>query len=145
MFPIDGMPTTNQPAPHGPRARALRPGLILLLGLLPPMVGLSRHIGLNEALGPGGGPLLLVALVTVVWVAVVGGGRMARPVATLTLAGVTAALYQIAVRTVLLLGDGEETFILLIGIVPILLIQTLWGFLAGLLAHGVQRLRGVGR
>lgn len=138
---MDTLDTTPRPAAPG-APHHLRLGLIAILALLPPMVGLSRHVGLSDALGPGGGPLLLVALVTVVWVAVVGGGRVHRPVATLVLAGLTAALYQIAIRTVLLLLDREEAVVVLVAIIPILITQTAWGLLAGWLALGVQRLTG---
>lgn len=135
-----GACTSVSGAPERPQRPHPRAPLVLGLGLLPLTVGLTRIVGLPDLLGPAGGPAALVALVTVAWVAIVGWGRVPRPVATLTLAGVAAAAYIAVFGAVVLLMRGEASPVMLVGLVPIFAIQTAWGFLSGLLALGVQRL-----
>ena len=82
---------------------------------------------------------------TAVWVGVVGWGGVPRPVATLTRAGMAAAGYVVLIGAAVLLVRGEASPVVLAGVIPVFLIQTAWGFLSGLLALAVQRLRGVRR
>lgn len=136
------LPTPGAPASAPKRPPGLRAGVILTLGLLPLTVMVSRHMGLYEALGQPTAPLLMVALVTLVWVGVVGGARLPHPVATLTLTGLAAGVYITLVEASVLLSQREESAFLLIGFGFVAAIQTAWGFVAGLMAAGVQRLRG---
>jgi hypothetical protein len=90
--------------------------------------------------------LLLTAAITLVWVAVVGLGRAPRPVLTLVLAGLAYAVCAIALSGILsplLLGHLSGPLAQPLAIVPMLLVNALWGLIAGLLALGVRRLRGV--
>lgn len=54
-----------------------------------------------------------------------------------------AAGYVVLIGAVVLLVRGEASPVVLAGVVPVLVLQTTWGFLAGLLALAVQRSRGV--
>lgn len=89
--------------------------------------------------------LAIVGLTALVWVAVVGFGRVARPVLTLTLTGVVFGL--VAMATSLLFGGvglpGETAAAWTV--VPALAMDAFWGFVAGVLALGVQKARGEGR
>lgn len=131
--------TDARPAPTGGR-RIL---LIAALGLLPLAVGLARWLGLHAVLGQAAGSAVMVALVLAAQVGIVGWGGVPRPVNTLTLAGLFAAGYMVV--AFLLNAPFMRVPEILFGILPITLIQVGWGFLAGLLALWVQRLRGGGR
>ena len=90
--------------------------------------------------------LLLTAAITLVWVAVVGLGRAPRPLLTLVLAGLVYAVAAIVLSGILsplLLGHLSGPLAQPLAIVPMLLVNALWGLIAGLLALGVRRLRGV--
>ena len=89
--------------------------------------------------------LLLTAAITLVWVAVVGLGRAPRPLLTLVLAGLVYAVAAIVLSGILsplLLGHLSGPLAQPLAIVPMLLVNALWGLIAGLLALGVRRLRG---
>ncbi|AEG45637.1 hypothetical protein [Isoptericola variabilis] len=79
------------------------------------------------------------------WIAVVGFGRVARPVLTLTLTGLVFGL--IAMATSILFGGvglpGETAAAWTV--VPALAMDAFWGFVAGLIALGVQKARGEAR
>lgn len=89
--------------------------------------------------------LLLTAAITLVWVAVVGVGRAPRPLLTLVLAGLVYAVAAIVLSGILsplLLGHLSGPLAQPLAIVPMLLVNALWGLIAGLLALAVRRLRG---
>ena len=89
--------------------------------------------------------LLLTAAITLVWVAVVGLGRAPRPLLTLVLAGLVYAVVAIVLSGILsplLLGHLSGPLAQPLAIVPMLLVNALWGLIAGLLALAVRRLRG---
>lgn len=113
------------------------------MALLWPLTGLTGVLGTGAPRA-----LVIVAVTAVVWIAVVGVGRVPRPVLTLTLTGVAYGLVAHAVGLLVpVLGglggpvDGAFAWT----IVPALLSNAFWGALAGLAAAGVQRLRGSGR
>ncbi len=142
-------PTPQRPRPVDPRGDTRLAGLswpaVISLGLLALARPLARITGADEVLGTPGGPLLLTLAVTAAWVLVVGLGRVPRPVLTLTLAGVTYALATLPLSAVLsTVIDGVPAGPLVnpVAIVPVLLLNAGWGALAGVLALGVQRLRG---
>lgn len=90
--------------------------------------------------------LTIVAVTAVVWIGVVGLGRVARPVLTLTLAGVAFGVLALLMSLVFSGVDGAG------GpggvgwtAVPALAMDAFWGFLAGLIALGVQKARGDAR
>lgn len=120
--------------------------LVLGLGALALLRPLARITGAVDALGTPTGPLLLTGLVTLVWIGVVGLGRVPRPVLTLTLAGLAYGVCIVplsAVLSTVLTGTLQGPLAMPIAVVPILVTNALWGALAGLLALAVQRLRDV--
>ncbi|WP_435736358.1 hypothetical protein V5D56_16425 [Cellulosimicrobium sp. PMB13] len=106
------------------------------MALLWPLTGL---LGLGS-----GAPraLTILGLTALVWIAVVGLGRVARPVLTLTLAGLTFGVVAAAVSALVGLDGGRAAWTL----VPALALSTFWGLVAGAVAALVQRVRdGVAR
>src|SRR5690606_3566377 len=86
----------------------------------------------------------LTIAITVVWVAVVGFGRVARPLLTLVLAGLVYAVLSILASGILspiMTGELQGPLAMPIAIIPVLLTNALWGLIAGALALLVQRLR----
>lgn len=117
----------------------LRWRMILSLGLLALLRPLTRMTGVFEA------PILTTVLLTVLWVAVVGLTRTPRPVLTLVLAGLVyaaAATLLSAVVTGLTDGTVRGPLTQPFAMVSMLLTNAGWGLVAGLLALGLQRLRG---
>ena len=145
MRNIELRPTNDSAPPAGARQSRIRPALVLVLGLLPLTLGLPRHVGLSSLLGPTGGSVLLFVLVTLAWVGVVGWGRRPAPVATLTLTGLAAGCYLVAISATFLVLAGDQPLYVLAGLIIVLVALTLWGSLAGLLALAVQRIRGTRR
>lgn len=95
---------------------------------------------------PGFVPLLLTLGITIVWVLVVGLGRNRAPIPTLVVAGVSYAVIAMALSGVLSpILDGQFSGPLAnpIAIVPMLLINGLWGAASGALAMLVQRMTGL--
>lgn len=111
------------------------------MALLWPLTGLT---GVGGS-GPGRA-FAIIGITAVVWIGVVGFGRVARPVLTLTLTGLAFGIVATATSMLFggpgLLGDGAAAWT----VVPALAMDTFWGFVAGLLALAVQRARaGAGR
>jgi hypothetical protein len=108
------------------------------LALLWPLTGLTGLFGTGAARA-----LAIIGITAVVWIAVVGLGRVPRPVLTLTLTGVAYGLVTFLLGLLVpALGgfggpDGAAWTV-----VPELLMNAFWGALAGLAAAAVQRLRG---
>jgi len=111
------------------------------------MVLLWPITGLTGVLGTGAPrAMTIVGVTAVVWIGVVGLGQVPRPVLTLTLTGLASGLVITAIGLLVpVLSDfgpgGGPAWT----IVPALAFDTLWGAVAGVLAAGVQRLRGSGR
>ncbi|SEE73017.1 hypothetical protein [Ruania alba] len=111
---------------------------------------LTSVTGLADAIGNPARALLLITLIGGAWIGVVGLGRVARPIATLTLTGLAAGVITL-VASVVVTGLGAESgglsgapaFALPLVAVEMVGSQTLLGALAGLVAAGVQRARGV--
>jgi len=110
------------------------------MALLWPLTGLT-------GIGGAGAPraLAIVALTAVVWIGVVGFGRVPRPVLTLTMtglaSGVVALLVSMLFGGVGLGGEGAAAWTA----VPALAMDAGWGALAGVVALGVQKARGGAR
>jgi hypothetical protein len=132
--------------PTAPAPARLSPLLILGLGLLALVRPLASIVVEQSGHELGAAPrLLLTAAITLVWVAVVGLGRAPRPVLTLVLAGLVYAVCAIVLSGVLsplLLGHLSGPLAQPLAIMPMLLVNALWGLIAGLAALGVRRLRG---
>ncbi len=137
-FSVEGMEKTliagiNRPLAFGLAALALiRP--------------LASIVGVSDALGKPATPVVLTAVITVVWVLVVGLSRIRRPVATLVAAGVVYAVVSIVLSAVLSpVIDGELNGPLAnpIAVIAVFLVNVVWGFVAGGMALLIQRVRGV--
>lgn len=117
-------------------------GGLATLALLWPLAGLTGVLGTGAPRA-----LTIIGITAVVWIGVVGLGRVPRPVLTLTLTGVAYGLVAHAVGLLVpvLGGVGGPGGGPLWTIVPALLFDAMWGALAGLAAAGVQRLLGVDR
>ena len=124
-------------------------GLIVLLGT----VGLVRPLfsiaGAYDALGGGAlGPLVVTAIVAVLWVGIVVIRRTPNPLATLTAAGTLYGVFAILLQQViwnLFLGGApaeapSSAPVLVISWIAILLTNTVWGAFLGLIALGLRRL-----
>lgn len=130
------------------RPQTLHWPLILGLGALALVRPLASIVGLTERLGQPGTSLTLTALITTVWVLVVGCSRVQRPVATLVCAGlVYAALAALisAVLSPILDGQLRGPLTNPFAFGGLLITNAFWGLVAGVLALAVQRARGVNR
>lgn len=144
--------TSNQPSPQSrPQPPTLpapvRDGIswplvagLASMALLWPLTGLTGigGTGAPRALG-------IVALTAVVWIGVVGLGRVPRPVLTLTMTGLASGVVTLLVSTLFggvgLGGEGAAAWTA----VPALAMDAGWGALAGVVALGVQKARGGAR
>lgn len=130
--------------PRRPAGRISWP-LVLGLGALALIRPLAHITGLSEVTGPAVAAVGLTLAVTATWVGVVGLGRVPRPVLTLTLAAVAYGLYTVVLSAVLspiLTGTLQGPAVMPFAVVPIVLTNAAWGAVAGVLAAGLQRLRG---
>lgn len=128
----------NETTPsHTSSGGPVRPGLswLLILGL----ASLSLLWPLTALIGIGQGApraLTLVAVVAVIWIGVVGFGRVPRPVLTLTLTGLGYGIISMVVAAILSGVDGPIWTVFVA-----LFIDTFWGAIAGLLALAIQQMR----
>ncbi len=142
------MNTTPTPGrPTGPTSTP-RPQIVWQavagLGALVLLWPLTTLTGIADAIGAPARAVLVVGLIGAAWIGVVGLGRLPRPVLTLTLTGMAGGVYLLLAD--LLAGAGVSGGLGLVAL-PFLLLDlvgggALWGVLAGLVAAGVQRLRG---
>ena len=130
-----------RPAP-GPAVPWTLVAGLATMALLWPLTGLTGALG-------SGAPraFTIIGITAIVWIGVVGLGRVPRPVLTLTLTGVAYGLVATALSLLVpvLAGFGGPGGGPAWTIVPALLFNAMWGALAGLAASGVQRLRGADR
>lgn len=120
--------------------------LILGLSTIALVRPLFSIVGLSDELGKPATPLILTVAVTVVWVLIVGLSRVRRPVATLVAAGVGYAVASTVLSAILspiIGGEVDGPLANPIALVPIFLVNVLWGLIAGGLALMLQRMRGV--
>lgn len=134
MTTPDPLPRPAPPADRPSSAPLAWPTVLGLgsLALLWPLTALLLPDG-------GGVPraLAILAVTTLVWVGVVGLGRVPRPVLTLTLTGLVFGVVA-AVVSALVGVDGDRPAWAL---VPALALDTAWGAGAGVVAAAVQRAR----
>lgn len=137
---------TDTPQVHA--ARSIDWLLVLSLSTLPLLQVLFSMTGWAEALGRPQTPLLLALAISVIWVCILVASRTPRPILTLVLAGVLAAVVTSALSLfVPAVARGDLTNLLdpvnVVGTVLVTtLLYTLWGLLSGLLVVAVRRLRG---
>lgn len=115
---------------------------MLILGL----ASFSLLWPLTTLLGVGNGApraLTILGITATVWIAVVGFGRVRRPVLTLTLTGLVYGFIALVLAGVTPGGGGPfgDTTTLW-ALIPALLMNAAVGALAGLLALALQRLIG---
>ncbi|MDQ0643699.1 hypothetical protein [Microbacterium murale] len=114
-----------------------RPALpwLLIVGL----ASLSLLWPLTNLIGIGQGApraLTIIAVVAVTWIAVVGFGRVPRPVLVLTLTGLAHGAISMVVAAIFGGVDGPVWTVFVA-----LVIDTFWGAIAGLLALAIQQMR----
>ena len=113
------------------------------LALVRPLVRIvGAQLGTDE---PPAVAIVITVAISLVWVAAVGLTRVAHPVLTLVVVGLTYAVLSILLSAVLspvLTGQLQGPLATPIAIVPVLLTNALWGLLAGALAVAVRRARG---
>lgn len=121
--------------------------LIILLGITalsrPVLNIVADQIGWDR---PSAIPVLMTVIITALWVTAVGLGKTRRPVVTLVAVGLTygvLATLLSAILSPLLTGELQGPLSNPIAIVPMLVINALWGAAAGVLALLLQRVRGV--
>lgn len=114
------------------------------LALIRPLVSIVEHqLAVTD---PPAVPILITLVISAVWVVAVGLSRTARPVLTLVVTGLTYALLSIVLSGILspiLAGELQGPLATPVAIVPVLLINAIWGLATGGLALLLQRLRGV--
>lgn len=145
MPSVEDMISAQTPPPRS--AEALSWPVILGLAVIALARPVTNVVLDQLALDPGPVvPLAWTAVITALWVAVVGIGRVARPLLTLVLVGLAYGVLALALSGILsplLLGHLSGPLANPLAIVPMLLVNALWGLIAGLLALLVQRGRGV--
>ena len=127
----------NETSPSETSPATFRPGLswLLILGL----ASLSLLWPLTTLIGIGQGApraLILITVIAVVWISVVGFGRVPRPVLTLTLTGLSYGVISMVVATFFGGVDGPIWTVF-----AALFVDTFWGAIAGLLALAIQQMR----
>ncbi|HIY23283.1 MAG TPA: hypothetical protein H9837_03095 [Candidatus Brachybacterium merdigallinarum] len=140
------VPATSRPPRDRAPQRSLNWALIIGLGA----AALARPTTnmLTDQLGIELGPIVPLGwtlVISLVWILVVGLGRTARPLLTLTLTGVFYALFAIvlsAVASTILLGALSGPLAQPLAILPMLLLNALWGLLCGALALALRHARG---
>lgn len=118
----------------------------LVIGLV--VVALVRPLfsiaGLSDVLGRPATPLVLTAVISLVWILSVGLSRVREPLLTLVAVGVGYALASVLLSAILspiLLGHLEGPLARPIALVPLLVVNVGWGAVCGALALGLRRLR----
>lgn len=118
--------------------------VIFGLGALVLAWPLTSLTGVADAIGPAARAIGVIALIGAAWIGVVGFSRLSRPVLTLTLTGLAGALYLTAAEVVAsAAASGALSLFSLLALVDLAVGGALGGVFAGLVAAGVQRLRGV--
>ncbi|WP_067821772.1 hypothetical protein [Actinomadura kijaniata] len=133
---------------HATDERSLRERLDWPLAIALGTVALVRPLfsiaGWSDALGRPATPLLLTAVISLVWILAAGLGRVREPVPTLVAAGVVYALASIALSAVLsplMHGELQGPLATPIAIIPVLLVNALWGAVCGVCAMALRNLR----
>lgn len=126
--------------------KSLRWPLILGLGALALIRPLVRILGdsFDVSIAPAV-PIIITVVLSAIWIGVVGLSKTAHPVLTLLFTGLSYAVLSMILSGILspiLTGQFQGPLAEPIAIIPVLLINAVWGLAAGCLALLVQRLRG---
>lgn len=134
----------SSPTPPAPQAAPNRQPLawLLILGLA--SLALLWPLTAQWEFGQGAPrALAILALTAAVWIGVVGGARIQRPVLVLTLAGLLHGCLGLALGGVLIGGSGPFTSTAALWLLlPSLVSSAGLGALLGLVALGVQKVLG---
>jgi hypothetical protein len=91
-------------------------------------------------------PIVMTLCITMVWIAAVGFTRVREPLLTLVCTGLTYGVLAILLSAILspiLTGHLDGPLAHPIAIVPVLIVNAIWGLVAGAIALGIQRARGI--
>ncbi|TDC88867.1 hypothetical protein E1161_22630 [Saccharopolyspora aridisoli] len=125
--------------------------LIVVLGVFALVRPILNITGAMDVLGKPVGPVLVTVVISTVWLAAVVWRRSARPVATLTCAGLVYGVLAVVLSAVLSpILRGELVGPLAtpggIGVVMVLLVNAGWGAAVGVVALALElRLEHAGR
>jgi hypothetical protein len=120
--------------------------LILGLGALALVRPLANIMNVSDFFGRGIVALTVTVAISLAWILIVGLSRVNHPVLVLVFSGLAYALYSTMLSGIvspILTGELQGPLATPIAIIPILIVNAVWGAVAGLLALRVQRLRGV--
>jgi hypothetical protein len=126
----------------------LRWGLIVFLGAVALVRPLLSIAGAYDFLGGAAGRVVVTMLIAAVWIGAVVILRVPRPLLTLAAAGAAYGLFTIFLQQLMwnfVLGEvpaeaPDSTPILVVSWVAILVTNTIYGAILGLLATGLGRL-----
>ncbi|MEU4345558.1 hypothetical protein AB0H00_30615 [Nocardia sp. NPDC023852] len=91
-------------------------------------------------------PIAMTLGITVIWIAAVGLTKVREPLLTLVCTGLTYGTLSMVLSAIvspILTGHLEGPFATPIAIVPVLIVNAIWGLLAGVIGLAIQRARGV--
>lgn len=117
------------------------------LGVLALARPVMSMVGVMDQLGKPLAPVLVTLAISAVWVAVVGLDRVRHPVLTLGCAGLVYGVLAIVLSAIfspLLNGQLQGPLATPggVGVFATLVVNALWGLVVGMVAAGVQHLRG---
>jgi len=119
--------------------------LIMGLGALALIRPLLSIVGLMDGLGRPFGPLLVTALISLAWLGIVLMSRVRRPFLTRVWTGIMYGIFAMLLSAILspilhgeLMGPLTNPF----AFVAVLITNAIWGGAVGLLALGLQSMRG---
>jgi uncharacterized membrane protein len=118
--------------------------LIAGLGALALIRPIMSMLGLSEQIGQPTASITATIIISLVWIAIVVVLRVKQPVVTLLLAGVAYGAFAIvlsAIASPILSGQLQGPLTNPFAIVSVLLTNAVWGFLAGITASVVMRVR----
>ena len=101
-------------------------------------------LGLSERIGQPFASITATIIISLVWIAVAVVLRVKQPAVTLLLAGVAYGIFAIvlsAIASPILSGQLKGPLTTPYAIVSVLLTNGIWGFLAGIAASAVMRMR----
>jgi hypothetical protein len=126
--------------------KSLQWPLILGLGAFALVRPLMNIVALMDELGRPLAPLLATLVISIVWIGAVVLSRAAQPVLTLAFAGLAYGVLSIVLSGILspiLSGElqGPLATPFAFAVIPVLVVNGLWGALTGLIALAVMRMR----
>lgn len=118
--------------------------LILVLGVIALVRPLINIVGIADQVGRPLAPLLATLVISVIWVAAASIPRVGQPVLTLVFAGLTYGVLSIVLSAILspiLSGQlqGPLTTPFGFGVIAVLIVNAIWGAIAGVIALLVRQ------